>query len=368
MKICLLTGASEPEFSTNGGVRHGLKKLGHEVWTVGPAYSYGGKPINKIADVELPDRPHIEYYAYDEVLKTCPWTPDFFLCVEPHGYFNGHHFIPSAFYATDQHRAGSLYTKVLREGNYDIQFIGQPNYFNLLKGFAKESHIVLPGFDERRFEKGPDGDVEMWLGNPIVDVSFIGQTGIAEMVYPYHDGMGTYATEAPLNLPTNPMKRYQFANSYSFDYAERAEYLIRLSRDFSVRMYTDVWKSEHFRWALQAGRVGFNHSILHDISIRCFEVMAAGRWLITDNVSPYVEGFLKDGINCNLYDSPYKVFFGNFDIAYYRLATMIEWALSRPFDLGEAEQLRRDAFSKHTWTKRAEKMVEHMERYIGSAS
>ena len=346
MKICVLTGASEPQYSTNGGILCGLRSLGHDIWTVGPAYSYNGPPQNSIGvDVVLPDYPHIEYYTYNQILPLCPWTPDFFLCIEPHGYFLGDHKVPSAFYATDHHRAGSLYMKVIPAGQYNIQFIAQPNFFNLFKGLTERSYIILPGYDERRLEIS--GKNRSAYNNPIHDVVFIGQTGVGDIF-----GM-------------TPEKRFAFGPP-SYDYSERAELLFRLSKDFNVVVSEKSWEMEHFQRFLWSGRIGFNHSILNDISIRCFEVMGAGRWLVTDNVAPYAEGIFQAGINCDLYDSPYRPFYENFDITYRRVAKMIEMELKKPFK--GYEHIRQEALRKHTWTKRAEKMVEFMEQYLGQTT
>lgn len=340
-KVIILTGMGEPEFSSNKGLIHAFKALGHEVITAGPGY--WGRPAG---DIALPDKPHIEYYTYEEVLSKAPWQPDLFLNIEPHAFATGPKppEVISAFYATDQHRAGELYHRIASQGSFNYLFIGQPYFAELYKDILKARvKVVLPAFDERRFMKGLNT-------SPKVDMSFVGQTGIANMEFLYEDEIGRFAIKPPQNLPSD-IRRYAFSGHPGFDYCERAEILIRLMKDFNVVVYNQVWEPLRFQKAIQRGVIGFNRSLLHDTSIRCFEVIAGHRFLITDDPD---DCLLFNQFRCFFYRSYYKPFFANFDLEYKGVYNLVKTALEKDEERERiAEHDYNLVWDYHTWRHRA---------------
>jgi len=347
-RIIILTGMGEPEFSSNRGIIHAFKELGHDVITAGPPY--WGRGYN--ADVPLPDKPHPEMYSYEEVLSKVQWQPDLFLNIEPHAFATGPKppELISAFYATDQHRAGGLYHRVASQGNFNYVFIGQPYFASSYIDMPKTKLcILLPAFDERRFIKGLNT-------SPKVDISFVGQTGIAGLEFTEEDEIGRFTTKPPSNLPTD-IRRYAFSGHPGFDYCERAELLIRLMKDFRVHIYEQVWEPLKFQKALQRGVVGFNRSLLNDISIRVFETMAAHRALVTDDPSQWLSS--KEGFMCRTYKSYFKPFFQNFDLDYKYVRNLVIDALDT--NKSKEEVIKHDfdlVWKDHSWRSRAGKILD----------
>lgn len=344
MKIAILCGGGEPPFSSTQGLIRGFKQLGHDVWTLGRAY-YN----RSLCDVELENRQYIEWYSYGEILEQCPWTPDFILNIDPGGYFNGEKpkNIPCALFSTDAHRNGSLLRQVIKKGNFDYFFNSQPVYTDFFTDIVK-TIVVLPAVDESRF------DLTINI-EPECDISFVGQSGLAlfDMYYDCRDDVGRYVSNLKDKLPSDH-KKYLFANMPSYDYAERAELLYRLSQDFSVRIYEPIW-DEKLQFALQKGKIGFNRSILNDVSIRNFEVAMSARPLITDDIDhskvtyPYA---------CVIYQSGYyRPFYQNFDLEYQVVKKSAEAALNETDRKTWGEYSRIDILKKHTWKNRAEQII-----------
>ena len=346
MKIVIATGMGEPEFSSNKGLIHAFKTLGHDVLTCGPPYWNRGYD----ADIPLEDKAHPELYSYEMVLGKAPWQPDLVLNIEPHCFLSGTkpHGIKSAFCATDQHRAGEFYHRVASQGSFDYLFIGQPYFAPLYRDIPNALiYILPPAFDDRRFIRGLSTP-------PKADISFVGQTGIAGMEFPYEDDVGRYAKNPPVGLPTDT-RRYAFSGHPGFDYCERAEILIRLCKDFNVRMYDQVWDPVKFQKAIQSGVIGFNRSLLNDISIRNFEVMAARRLLIKDDPGGW---FSENGFHSPAYKSYFKPFFLNFDLDYKEIYQKIKRALEYAHLREEmAEHDFNLVWEKHTWRHRAQTLL-----------
>ena len=345
MKIVILSGAGEPSYSSNKALTYAFRELGHEVLFIGPGYYDRYE-----ADILLPDKPHIEYYSYEEVLSKLPWFPDLALCIDPHGFYNGPKppGLISALVATDAHRAGILYYQVLIAGEYDYFFCGQPYFAPLYMDIPNTRvHVLPPAFDERRFMKGLNT-------SPKVDISFVGQTGIAGMEFPYEDDVGKYANKPPAGLPTDT-RRYAFCGHPGFDYCERAEILIRLCKDFDVRMYDQVWEPLKFQKAIQRGVIGFNRSLLSDISIRAFETMAGERLLITDDPNGW---FFENHFLSMTYQNYFKPFFANFDLDYKNIYGKIRRALNNNTTRESiAEHDFNLVWEKHTWRCRAQSIL-----------
>lgn len=347
MKIALLTGCGEPAFSSNQGLIHAFRVLGHEVIVLGPRYWE-----RFLGDVELPDKKHPELYSYSEVLEKLPWNPNVIGCLEPHGFLTGPKppELKSFFFLTDPHAAGHTYHKIAEEGNFNVVFCGQPYFTPLFLDIPNTRAVTLPcGFDERRF---PVEDV-----GSACDISLVGFTGIANMEYPYEDGRGKYATHPPQNLPQD-YRRYASHPTPSYDYAERAEILIRLCNDFDVRMY-QTWKTPQFQCAIQSGEIGFNCSLLNDVGIRCFETLAAGRLLLTDEVPTLHETL--GGHGYVTYRKRFRPFYQNFDLDYQEIYQSARWWLGHDNAREEEAKLGKDRAWKHySWTVRAKSLIEAM--------
>ncbi len=350
MKITILTGLGETEFSSNICLARALRQMGHEVWIVGPNYSntYGEQAAQaKEADVILPDSQFPHYYSYEKILSVSPWTPDVIFAIDPRGALNGEKpkGITSCFYSTDFHRAGLLYKQLIAEGSYDIVFVGQGAYLPFFEDSAPIVEVVWPAVEASRF---PD-DIQ---DEPVCDIIFVGHSGIAS---------GDKQVKG---------QRYD-GGPPSYDYAERAELLLRLSDDFDVQIHNSVWKTPDFCRTLQRGRVGFNHSILHDCSIRNFEVMAAGRPLVTDDILlPGIIGSFDEVLgNMHyswhvfvLYSSLYRPFYPNFDVEYAFVKKQMQWLLDYE---GARTQMgiraRTHALKFHTWGQRAGQITRTLE-------
>lgn len=348
MRLLVLTGGGEPPYSSNQGLIAGFRSLGHEVLTVGPGY--WSRQLNEI---DLPDRQHPEYYSYEEVLDRVRNAPDWILNVEPHAFLTGQKppGMHSAFYATDYHRAGEFYHRVISQGSFDVAFIGQPHYASLYGNLGIPIITIPVGFDSRRFDR---------LVNPVprCQISFVGQTGIAKMAYPFEDEIGHYATAPPAGLPLGP-QRFAFWEHGGFDYAERAEILSRLCRDFDVRMYADLWDRDRFQAALQAGQIGVNRSVLNDITLRVWEVLAVGRPLVCDSV-PGLSDLLVDGTHCLMYGSYFRPHVENFRLEYEQVRNKIHSLLIGDTGVRMGDVGQQFVWQHHTWDRRAKDMVYHL--------
>lgn len=348
MKIIIATGMGEPEFSSNKGLIHAFKALGHDVVTAGPAY-WGRGP----GDIAFPDKSFPETYGYEEVLNKVSGKTDLVLQLEPHFFFTGPKSpeIVSAYYFTDPHRGGEMWHKMAIQGKFDHVFVGQKYFLPLFLDLPTQVHYLPVGFDERRF---PQGDL-YWQKEPECDIVFVGQTGLAGMKYPYQDDVGRYAITTP-NI--NGPEKFAFGFHPGYDYAERGELLFRLCRDiFSCRIYDAVWDTPNYFRALRKGAIGFHCSLLHDLSIRCLEIMAAGRLLITDKVEDLGEIFPAD-FSLSTYRLYHKPFFQNFDLSYKELRRTIAYWLLHDKEREEVASLaRKQVWEKHTWRHRAQTLL-----------
>lgn len=346
-KICCLLGAGEPRYASAKSLSRAFRELGHDLITVGPGYFDRYE-----ADILLPDKAHVEYYSYSEVLERLPWSPDLLVNIDPHAFCSGEKpaGLCSVFVATDAHRAGELYHRVLEQGSYDWFFCAPPYFLPLFQDIPHlKVRFLSVGFDTERFSF-----TEI---PPECDCSFVGQTGIANLEYDEEDEIGRYTTHPPFSVPQSPEK-YTFGPP-SYDYATRAEFLIRLMRHFNVRIYEPLY-DERYQHAIQKGAVGFNCSVLHDIPLRIFEVCAAGRLLITDRV-PGIEDLLQDKIDCRYYDVHYLPFYKNFDLDYAQVYNLFRYYLDHDREREDiARNARAEVWAKHTWAKRAQRILDYI--------
>lgn len=347
-RLIVATGMGEPEFSSNKGLIYAFRALGHEVIRCGPPYWDRGHD----AEIVFDDRDFPESYSYEEVLARAPWQPDLILQCEPHFYFHGPKppEITSAYYFTDPHRGGAMWHKMAIQGNFDHVFVGQKYFLPLFLDLPTKVHYLPVGFDERRF---PQED-PYWQEEPECEVAFVGQTGLADMEYPYEDDVGKFATTTP-NIWDH--KKFAFGFHPGFDYAERGELIYRLCREFNVRIYSGIWDTPNYFRALRKGAIGFHRSLLKDVSIRCLEILASGRFLITDSV-PYQEELFQDGIHCRTYLTWYKPFFDNYTLEYRMVSNHIKNYLNN-YELRETVASRGCYIVRnyHTWRHRAEQLL-----------
>lgn len=363
MRILCCFGQGEPEFASARGIVHGLKALGHEVITVGPGY-WGRPP----GDIALPDKPFPETYDYETVLSQVSGKVDLVLQLEPHFFFVGPKppEVISAYYFTDPHRGGEMWHKMAIGGRFDHVFVGQTLFVPLFLDLPAKVHYLPIGFDERRFPPQPEAE-KVWYENPVCEIVFVGQTGLAKMECPYRDDAGCYATITP---EIYGVSRYVFSMHPGFDYAERGELLFRLCRDFKVRIYDNVWDTPQYMLALQKGAIGFNCSLLNDLSIRCLEIAAAGRLLITDEVEDITGGHVLSlnrtpytcptpDLFCITYQLRYKPFFPNFDLDYKEIHRTVRYWLEHDEERKELAALAKEhVWTRHTWRHRAQSILE----------
>lgn len=345
-RVIVGSGGGEPPFVSARGLIDGLKALGHEVLHVGA--SYWGRTD---CDIRVPDLPFPELYSYDSVLEKLPWVPDACVAVEPHFFFTGSKppEVKSAYLALDPHRGAAMWRKLVNVGDYDVVFCAQKYYLPCFSGIRPRLEYLPQAFDERRFDRTMEYPI-------LCDISFIGQSGIAGMEYPYEDRIGRFATSPPANLP-NDKTRFAFWENGSFEYAERAEMLRFLCKHFRVRIYTNLWDIE-FQRAIQAGAVGFNRSLAFDITMRVHEVMGAGRLLITNEL-PYQGELFRNEEHCLTYPTfGFNPLFSNFEIECEGAYGIIRNILN---DAPKWEQIctsaKEHTWARNTWKVRAQELL-----------
>lgn len=351
MRVLCCFGQGEPDFSSARGIVHGLKMLGHDVLTCGPPYWNRGADC----DLSVPDKSFPETYRYEEILNQISGKVDLVLQLEPHFFFAGPKppEIVSAYYFTDPHRGGEMWYKMAIQGKFNHVFVGQKYFLPLFSDLPAKVHYLPVGFDERRF---PQED-PYWQKEPECDVIFVGQTGLAGMTYLYQDDVGRYAIVTP-NI--HGPEKFAFGFHPGFDYAERGELLSRLCLDFTCRIYDAIWDTPNYFRALRKGTIGFHCSLLHDLSIRCLEIMAAGRLLITDEVEDIEEILSADDFpRWSTYRLYHKPFFQNFDLSYKELHRMISyWLLHDKERENLASLAKEHVWQGHSWQHRAQSILD----------
>ena len=345
-KLLILSGAGEPSYSSNKALTHAFRSLGHDVIFMGPGYFDRYE-----ADILLPDIPYPELYSYDMVLEKSPWQPDLLLNISPHAFLTGIKppEIKSCLYTTDPHREGEFIYRIAAQGSYNFLFLGQRHFMEPFYSLESKSITVeyLPvGFDERRFPEDAMRD------DPVCSVVFVGQTGLSGLNFPNEDECGRYTTTTPeLSIP----QRYAFSGHPGYDYAERGELLYRLCKIFDVRIYDQVWETPKYCKALRKGALGFNCSLLQDISIRILESSAAGRLVVTDTVPGLAKLMAHHYIP---YSLRWKPFFPNFNLDVQLICEQIEYWLNN--DRGRevmAKNAKEHVWANHSWRCRAQELL-----------
>lgn len=340
-----------------------FKTLGHNVIACGPhGENYDGICLSK-HDIPLYDkRDKPEYWSYQEILarvkeKYGDIKLDFILQIEPNFYLCGEKpkDIPCFYYFTDFHRGGSTIIQAAQKGQFDHIFTALDwaiPYFEA-NGFKREQLSWLPiAFD---FTRIPEG---LYRIEPECDIVFLGTTGVAmgvEKVGEYDKKLEFHYTTTFIEPDKHGTKKYMGAENLSFEYAERAEYLIRLSEDFKVRIYDRCDPPQYWQ-ALRKGKIGFNCSLRYDICTRVFEIPAAGRLLCTDYL-PMLGQVLGTRYYLS-YETRFQPQFANFDLDYQRLkATIFEALITYEENQNEILETQIWVQRNHSYFNRAKDII-----------
>lgn len=344
-RIIACFGLGEPKYSGAKSIVRALRRLGHEVLTCGASYSYMGSC--DVADIPMPDKPPLEEaYTYDEVLGRVSGSVDLVIQIEPHFALIGRRptGLRSLYYIADPHRSGIWNWKFAQMGSFTHLVCSQKRYERMFWDLGARVTTIAFGFDSERLDRNGSNE-------PRCAFAFCGQTGIANMQYPYEDEIGRYATHPPQNLP-NGRERYAFQGGY--DYAERAELLIQLSQVFELRMYDRV-SDENYQKVLQAGVVGFSRSLIYDHTYRLEELAAAGRLPISDFIEGQDE--LIPGIP-QYHTFNMKPWLGNFHFEVKEAMQLISYWLSHDRERNSLEKkIRNYVWENNTWDHRVKSIL-----------
>jgi spore maturation protein CgeB len=139
--------------------------------------------------------------------------------------------------------------------------------------------------------------------------------------------------------------------------------------DFNVKIYKERFYDHRYEQALRSGRIGFNCSLMHDITLRVYEIMACGLPLVTD----YPSYMPTDGIDrfrirevlgwAYTYPRPlFRPYHTNFSLDYKIVKARVQEALESiekyPLRLQGA---KKEVWEHHTWRARAQRLVEMVE-------
>jgi len=353
-----------------------FENLGHNVIRTGPRVgNYDGELLSK-ADIPVYDkRQHPETYLYDEILAQAGTNIDLIFQSEPHFFFVGNKpkDIPCAYWCIDCHRGPLTHIEMAKQGQFDYVFVCQkyymPHYtraglncYHLPFACDPEIHKIHPEIEE-------ECDI-VFAGNtginmfgdkmkndfclidfetfPDIDYSIL-RTHSVEDRYP------CYRHEIPDFIANaSPDKRFStwYDINASREYADRAEYLIRLSKDFNTRLYASVL-GEDYGKVLNKGKIVFNHSLRNDVTLRVFEALACGKLLITDEI-PYQEELVQDGVHCRTFRKYYAPDNVNFNLDYQRVKEIVDYYLTHEEErLRIAQQGHDHVYKYHTYEHRA---------------
>lgn len=351
------------ENDTSGNsLMNAFKTLGHNTFTCGPKLgNFSGELLSE-CDIQVYDKPHPERYSYDEIVNKINEKKlkiDLIVQLDSHFYFYGNppEEIITAYYLVDIHRGGLVFRNLAIEGNFNLLFLAH-KYFE--RHFLRKNlnPIWLPrAFDDTYVKEYPEIKQEC-------DISFCGETGISKSIlnFPYFDEeIGKHYHEGPFKDAPKEWC-YKGWGNRSMEYAERAELLIRLSKDYNVRIYEYSF-GEQYAKTICRGKIGFNRSLYRDSALRNFEIMACNRLLITDDL-PYQEELFQDKVHCRTYRNYYQPQFPNFDLDYEEVRSLVDYYLEHERERKELAIVGREhVFKNHTFRNRAEKILEHVNQY-----
>ncbi len=349
------TEFEDREYSSSLSLIQAFRGIGHEVITCGAKLgNFKGELLSQ-KDIKVYDREtHPETYTYDEVLQQCDKTPDLILQIDPHFYFIGNKpkDIKSAYYIVDVHRGAEVFRKMAVIGRFDYVFIAQKYFMPHFERGGLNCYWLPRAYNDNYIKEYDDIDIEC-------DISFCGETGIGDVLNTFNKtdtklGLDYHNGEYEL---TAPEFKYRSWSNHTMEYAERAEILTRLSRDFNLRVYNKSYGPKYAQ-ALCRGKIVVNHSLWKDSALRNFEVLACNRFLIADYL-PFQEELLLDKVHYRSYNQSFKPCLKNFDLEYEEIKGLIDGYLYNDNKREEIVDKGNDLVKKyHTFKHRAQTIID----------
>jgi hypothetical protein len=342
---------------------NGFKTIGHNVKTCGPARgNYDGELLSK-HDIPVYDKVnHPEDYQYDYIVglyeSKYGYRPDIIIQTDPHFYLIGQKpkDIFCYYWIMDVHRGPVVFRNMATMGHFDKILISQKYYMPVFQRAGLDCVYMPWAYDDTVIFEQPTIEQQC-------DISFVGTTGIKDQDSLFNENY-EYDEELKLkyinladyaNLPNE--KKYMSWEEGNLEYADRLEYLIRLSQDFNVRIYERCY-GEQYAKALSRGQLGFHCSLRRDITLRVFEVPAINRLLITDDI-PYLDGFMYYIVHYRKYYQPQ---FDAFKLDYEEVKESVECCLS---NIKERKIMANRSMeyvkNNHTFKHRAEQILKLLE-------
>lgn len=358
MKILICFAYTENGDSGDSLV-NAFKALGHEVKTCGPAKkNFDGELLGN-RDVKVYDRrTHPEKYTYKEILDKAGQSFDLILQLDSGFYFTGEKpkDILSAYYLVDMHRGGEVFRNMAIEGNFNIIFTAHKYFMPLLERKGLNCYWLPRAYDSLYIKDYKEIEA-------VADISFCGQTGISKLVSSFStfDEQIGIRYHAGKYMDCSPSEKFLGFENSSFEYAARAEILMRLAKDFDVRIYEETHGINYAK-AICRGKINVNRSLYFDSALRNFEVMACNRFLITDEL-PYQEELFNDKVHCRTYRKYYQPQFSNFNLDYEVIRDIVRYYLKNDRERYEIQKRAKEHVEKnHTFINRAERIVRIAER------
>ncbi len=343
------------EYSSSGSLIQAFKDLGHEVITCGAKLgNFEGEMLSK-KDVKVYDsRIHPEVYSYDHVLQQCNKVPDLILQVDPHFYFIGKKpkDIKCAYYIVDVHRGAEIFRKMAITGKFDYVFIAQKYFMPHFERMGLNCYWLPRAYDDTYIKEYEDIDIEC-------DISFCGETGLHSTLNKFND----IDEQLQLNYHKSAYElissdlRYRSWENHTMEYAERAEILTRLSRDFNLRIYANSFGPKYAQ-AICRSKITVNHSLWKDSALRNFEVLACNRFLISDYI-PFQEELLLNKMHYRSYNQSFRPFLQNFDLEYEEIRLLVEYYLRNDDERNKIIQQGNEFVKKyHTFKHRTQTIID----------
>lgn len=336
------------------GLIYALKAMGHNVITCGPTEGNYELPLKKGHDITVLDkRDHPECYTYKEILEQVNVKIDLIIQTDSHFYFIGEKpNIPCIYWIMDVHRSPIVFRKMAIAGKFDYIFIAQKYFmsvFERIKELNSRCYYLPWAYDSINIY---DENLE-----PQCDIVFCGTTGIKNFEYLprcYDEELGVcYVTG--LNLTTLLIEdKFEGYDNLSFEYADRAELLIRLLKDFDVRIYDFVpVQNNIYRKILSRGRICFHRSLNRDITLRIFEGAAVNRLVVADEI-PYLNEVMEDMKHLIMYRQYYQPQFSGFDLDYEEVKIIMRHYLNYDQErINIASCAKEHVLKHHTFINRA---------------
>lgn len=339
---------------SGNSLRNALMALGHKVITCGPDKgNYDGK-LTSGCDIKVYDkREHPETYTYKEILEKSDSGIDFILQTDPNFYLVGEkpRNIISAYYLIDVHRGGNIFREMALKGSFNVVFLAHKYFIPLFEMVGLNVFWLPRAYDDSYIYEYKDIE-------PEIDLTFCGRTGLLPELEIF-DKMDTDINrryhEGPFpDLP--PEKKFIGWDNRSMEYSARAEILMRLSRDFKIRIYEETIGPEYTK-IICKGKITVNRSLWLDSALRNFEVMACNRFLITDDL-PYQRELFQDKIHCRTYRNYYQPQFSNFDLDYECIRDLVQYYLTYEAQRNKISYCGMQHVQKyHSFKRRAEHLI-----------